>query len=120
MVILGLAQVVGYTVPQQLAYVLVSITLFAVSYYIYRGVRDVDLLDYFAIMLIPTGLRSDRLGKAADLNSNFLLLGIILVAIAPLAYTLKGSTIIPSLMVTIGALMVVLAVIGYAFLLRRV
>ncbi len=119
LLIFGLADYIGYTLPQKLAYVFFAGVLFFLSYLFYRMVREVDILDYFAIMFIPSGMRVDRWGRAADLNSNFLLLAITLVGISPILYTIRGGGAAASITMFVGGLLGVLAAVGYILLLRR-
>ena len=115
--LLILAGNLQYFVPSnhqiQLVYFGAAILSFVLAYFAYDRVDEVDFLDFIAMMVYTSHARSCPHGAIIDSSASLFILGLILIAIAPVIYLHYSSPIYGALTLASGAILVALAGVGY-------
>jgi len=97
----------------QLAYFILAILSFACAYIAFDRVKEIDFLDFLAIMAYTKHVRSVPHGAIIDSSAALLLLGLIVMSIAPIFYVRYASPLYGAITLVSGAILVALAGVGY-------
>ena len=116
---LNIANYLNYGFSSKLAITLWSLALLGGSYALYSAVKkDVDFLDYMGSLLFYHRLRYRS--KELDMANTVLFFGLLLITLTPFLYTYlhtKGySTVYAMASLTLGGVLVALAVSSYVLL----
>ncbi|NPA76408.1 MAG: hypothetical protein GXN93_01485 [Candidatus Diapherotrites archaeon] len=97
----------------QIAYFFLALVSFVFAYVAYDRVREVDFLDFLAMMVYTHHARSVPHGAIIDSSASLFLLGLIVLAIAPLVYLRYASPLYGAITLVSGAILVVISGVGY-------
>ncbi len=109
---LGSISSLNYGLGARSAYLLAGILSIVVSYLLFAKVDEIDFFDFLASMVVTGALRSTPHGRFIDGAAAQLLIGLILIALAPVVLSLKG-TVAGGLTLAAGGVFLASAAVGY-------
>ncbi len=97
----------------QMAYFLWAVLAFVCAYLAYDRVKEVDFLDFVALMVYSRHTRSVPHGAIIDSSASLLLLGLVVMSVAPIIYLRYSAPFQGALTLVCGAVLVAVAGAGY-------
>ena len=97
----------------QLAYFAIALLSFLCAYFTFDRVKEVDFLDFLAIMVYTKHVRSAPHGAIIDSSAALLLTGLVVASVAPIFYLRYSSPLYGAITLVSGVLLIVLAGVGY-------
>ncbi|GEM_PF-5075338 len=109
---LGSVAELNYGIGARSAYLFMGILFIVLSYILFSKVDEIDFFDFLASMVATGALRSTPHGRFIDGAAAQLLIGLILIALAPVVFSLKGA-VAGGLTLAAGGVFLASAAVGY-------
>jgi hypothetical protein len=104
---------VPYDAQTKLLYAVGAGVLILASYVFFLQVDEIDFFDFVSAMVFTSEVRSTARGRLIDASATQVYLGIVLVSVAPILYTLTRDVMYSALALAIGGILVALGAVGY-------